>query len=72
MGAPPDSTYSRSIPTPLRLERWLLGLTLWDVGQAIGSSEAVLSRLERGRLQNAFLEKKVRKYLAEQRKAQAR
>ena len=36
-------------PSPMRLRRWLLRLSLWDVAMGTKIPEARLSKLERGR-----------------------
>jgi len=60
-------TLRPTTPSPLRLARLRAGFTLSALAAQIGSSQATLSKLERGDLVKPDLEKKIRAYLAQRR-----
>ena len=58
-------------PSPLRLRRLRLGLSLYEVGNAIASDSSTLSLLERGLRGSADLEARLDAFLTAQERLQA-
>lgn len=64
MRSTPSSTSKVQPPQPralssLRRRRLALGLPMWQIGRAVGRDTPVISRLERGEIQNPALEEQI-------------